>query len=121
MLVPVAGVGRVVVTVVNKVDVGLVLNGGVTTSLAVLVGMRLMLSVGDLALIPVARVGCVSVSAMDVVSVALMLDGSVTAAGAVGVGMVGVNRVFCGGHLCNSSEWRTASMAMCARCWSVSE
>lgn len=121
MLVPVSGVGRVAVSVVKKVDVGLVLNGGVTTSLTVLVGVRRMLSVGDLALIPVARMGCMSVSVVDVVGVALVLDGGMTAVGAVGVGMVGVNRVFGGGHLCNSSEWRTASTAMCARCWSVSE
>jgi len=108
------------VPVMEEVDVRLVLDGGMAAALAVLVGVRLMVHVGELTLVPVTLMGGVSVPVMNVVGVALMGDRGVAAAGAMGMGMVGMHRVG-DGHLCNSSEWRTASVAMWARWASVSE
>jgi hypothetical protein len=103
VVVPVALVRRVPVPVVQVVDMALVGDGHVTTTLAVDVGVLSVLDVAlrD-ALVDVALVDDMEVPVVHVVDVAPVGDGHVTTTLAVDVGVVGMLHMG-GAHGCSSS------------------
>lgn len=132
MLVPVAGVGRVAVAVVDVVEVVAVLDGVVAASRPVLV---FVLGVGHAparpgALVPVTVVFGVDVAIVEVVDVIAVLHAGVAAVDALLVIVSGVHVVVRGrAHLflrwwvsdrVGSLTWANASSTMWATWWSTS-
>jgi hypothetical protein len=101
VLVPVSGVGRVTVAIVDVVDMIVVGNGLVPTIGTVSVRM---LRVGDMlqrVLVIVVTVGAMSMTIVDVVGMPLMLDCGVPARRSVLVGVALMHGVFGNAH-CSS-------------------
>ncbi len=111
VLVVVAFVGSVVMSVVDVVDVSVVLNRLVSAVGTVLVAVAGMLDMGERVLVIVAIVLAVGVTVVDVVDVSIVVDGDVATVRAVGMAVVTVDGVFGRGHGI-SFAWLTASATM---------
>ena len=88
MLIPVAGMGRVTVLIVNVVDVVAVRDRLVVTAFLVIVAVVAMLGMGRLALVPMAVMPVVHVALVKVVAMAVVIHGGVPAVGAMFVGVI---------------------------------
>ena len=83
VLIPVAGVGRMMVLIVNVVDVVAVRDRLVVTALFVVVAVVAMLGMGRLALVPMAVMPMVHVPLVKVVAMAVVIHGGVPTVGAM--------------------------------------
>lgn len=96
VLVPVAGVGRMAMTVVRVIDVATMLHGFMPARLVVRMGMRLVHGVAlRAAFVLVALMRSVCMAIVQVIGVASVRDRRVPAVRPVLVGMIGVGSMFC--------------------------
>src|SRR5260370_5388080 len=105
---------------VGKVDMVAVGDGVMPAAVAMGVRVVVVGDVGQRVLVVVVVVGDVDVPVVDVVGVARVLRARVPAGGPVGVRVVGVNLMPGACHFSSVLCW-TASLTMCATCWSARE
>lgn len=120
VLVVVVALGNVVVSVVNVVDVPIVLDCLMPAVGTVLVAVVGVLDVGERVFVVVAVVLAVGMAVVNVIDVAAVFDGDVSAVRAVRMAVVVVDGVVGRGHRI-SFAWLTASATMWATWWSISE
>jgi hypothetical protein len=120
VLVVVVVMSSMAVSVVDVVDVPIVLYRLVPTAGSMEVAVAGVFDVWQRVLVVVAGMLTVGMAVVNVVDVPAVVDGDVSAVGAVGMLVVVVDRVF--GHSHGISfAWLTASATMCATWWSISE
>jgi hypothetical protein len=115
VLIPVAGMGRVTVLIVNIVDVVAVRDRLVVTALFVIVAVVVMLGMGRLALVPMAVMPVVHVPLVKVVAMAVVFHGGVPAVGAMFVGVIVVRSMVGARHGMPPAFGVTGSIAISAR------
>jgi hypothetical protein len=120
VLIPVAGMGRVTVLIVNVVDVVAVRDRLVVTALCVIVAVVAMLGMGRLAFVPMAVLPVVHVPLVKVVAMAVVVHGGVPAIGAMFVGVIVMRSMVGVRHGMPPACGVTGSIALSARCFSVS-
>jgi hypothetical protein len=118
VLIPVAGMGRVTVLIVNVVNVVAVRDRLVVTALFVIVAVVAMLGMGRLALVPMSVMPVVHVPLVKVVAMAVVIHGGVPAVGAMFVGVIVMRSMIGARHGMPPACGVTGSIAMSARCFS---
>ena len=113
VLVVVTFVGGVAMSVVDVIEVPLVLHSLMTAIGTVLVAVGGVFSVGEGVLVVVSIVLAVGVPIVDVVDVTIVVDRRVPAGGAVRMAVIIMDGVVVRGHGA-SLAWLTASATMCA-------
>jgi hypothetical protein len=111
VLVVVAFMGSMAMSVVDVVDVSVVLHRLMSAVGTVLVAVAGMLDMGERMLVIVASVLAVGVTFVDVVDMSVVVDGNVATVRAVGMAVIAVDVVFGRGHGI-SFAWFTASATM---------
>jgi len=120
MLIPVAGMGRVTVLIVNVVDVVAVRDRLVVTALFVVVAVVAMLGMGRFALVPMTVMPMVHVPLVKVVAMAVVIHGGVPAVGAMLVRVIVMRSMVGARHDMPPGCGMSGSIAMSARFSSVS-
>jgi len=117
MLIPVAGMGRVTVLIVNVVDMVAVRDRLVVTALFVVVAVVAMRGMGRLALVPMAVMPMVHVPLVKVVAMAVVIHGGVPAVGAMLVRVIVMRSMVGARHGMPPAGGVTGSIAVSARCF----